>query len=192
MEEFQSLKSRLQLTADHRLMLDEVPMILTPRWFFVGIMKRIRSECGPDIASKVYYEAGYEGAFLWGRKQLEKGLSGRSIMEQYLGSMTTRGWGRFEIVTFNETDGRGQFRFFDSAVAHEWGPANFETCLWAPGALAGAFQVILDHRGAGISVIGVEKKCLSTGQEFCEFWVEPSTEHLHPKQPDNGPPQTKE
>jgi hypothetical protein len=174
MNEFESMKARLRLSADDRLLLDEVPMILTPRWFFVGIMKRVMSVAGPEAARRVYYDAGFDGAYSWGRKQIEKGLTGRAIMEQYLGSMTIRGWGRFEIVQFDEERGTGQFRFFHSAVALEWEKAEFETCLWAPGAIAGAIQVILDHRGIDLKARAIEKKCLAQGQPFCEFWAEPS------------------
>jgi predicted hydrocarbon binding protein len=173
MEDFESLKRRLALTVDHRLDLDGVAMILTPRWFFVGIMKRVCEEAGRAAASRAYYGSGWDGAYAWGRRQIEKGLSGRRIMEQYLGSMTSRGWGRFEIVALDLDRGEGRFRFFDSAVAREWGPAEDAACLWAPGALAGALQVILDDRGGAPRLRGVEEKCLAAGAPFCEFRVAP-------------------
>ena len=44
METFSELINRLNLTAENRLELDEVPMVLMPLWFFVGIMKRIGAE----------------------------------------------------------------------------------------------------------------------------------------------------
>jgi predicted hydrocarbon binding protein len=172
---FQALKDKLELTLDNRLMLDGVAMILTPRWFFVGIMNRVAEEAGPEIAAKVYYEAGYEGAYKWGNVQIGKGLSGRAVMEQYLSSMTHRGWGRFEIVSFDETQGRGLFWFYDSAMALELGQTGQRVCTWVAGALAGGFQVILDHARSRLKVRGRETKCLSEGKPHCEFVVEPAT-----------------
>lgn len=174
MEEFERLKDRLRLTEDHRLDLDGVAMILTPRWFFVGIMKAVAAEAGYAAAARACYAAGWDGAYAWGRRQIEKGLSGRRIMEQYLGSMTSRGWGRFEIAALDIDRGEGRFRFHDSAVAREWGPAQAPVCLWTPGALAGALQVILDERGRGAPRLrGVEERCLAAGAACCEFRVAP-------------------
>ncbi len=102
METFKELTKRLELGENNCLKLDTVPMILMPRWFFVGIMKRVVTEAGPDVASKIYYAAGYEGAYNWSKVQIDKGLSGSAVMEQYLGSMTSRGWGRFEIISLHE------------------------------------------------------------------------------------------
>jgi predicted hydrocarbon binding protein len=170
---FQELKDKLELTLDSRLMLGSVEMILMPRWFFVGIMKRVVREAGKEAATRIYYGAGYEGAYNWGQVQIEQGLSGREVMEQYLGSMTHRGWGRFEIVDLDLERGRGLFRFHNSAVALEYGSREDEVCLWVPGALAGAFQVILDQKESGLKVQGREKGCLAQGEEYCEFVVEP-------------------
>lgn len=61
MDTFKELINRLELTENKRLVLDEVPMVLMPRWFFVGIMKRVVAEAGSQIAAKIYYEAGHEG-----------------------------------------------------------------------------------------------------------------------------------
>ena len=174
MATFQELKENLELTLDNRLMLGSVEMILMPRWFFVGIMKLVVSEAGREAAQKIYYGAGYEGAYNWGKVQIEQGLSGREVMEQYLGSMTHRGWGRFEIMDMDLEQGRGSFRFHNSAVALEYGSREEEVCLWVPGALAGAFQVILDQKGSGLKVRGREEGCLvQGGEDYCRFVVEP-------------------
>jgi len=171
---FKELKDKLVLSPDNRLLLDGVAMILTPRWFFVGIMKRVVEEAGPEVAARVFYQAGWEGAYNWAKVQIERGLDGRAVVEQYLGSMTYRGWGRFEIVSFEEAEGRGRFRFYNSAVALEYGRTGGQVCLWVPGAMAGAFQAVLDQAGRGLKVRGREVQCLSQGRPHCEFVVEPA------------------
>lgn len=170
---FKELINSLELTEDNRLMLGTVPMILMPRWFFVGIMNRVVERAGRETAAGIYYDAGYQGAYDWGKVQLEAGLTGRAVMEQYLGSMTSRGWGRFEIVAMDIPAGRGTFRVHDSALALELGAAGAEACLWHPGAMAGCFQVILDHQGIDLKVRGRETSCLAHGAACCESVVEP-------------------
>ncbi|UCD80802.1 MAG: 4-vinyl reductase [Desulfobacterales bacterium] len=177
METFENLKNRLALTEQDRLMLETVPMLLMPRWFFVAIKKQIESLAGKEIARKVYYEAGYEGAAKWAQTQMkEAGLSGRAVMEQYLASASVRGWGRFEILDFDQERGYGRFRIHHSAVAEETGTAKEVVCDHLPGSLAGAFQTILDHARVRRQVKGRELKCISNEDRFCEFVVESKEE----------------
>jgi predicted hydrocarbon binding protein len=173
METFQQIKDQLVLTGDNRLMLNRVPMILTPLWFFAGIMKQVVEKAGEDTASDIFYKAGYDGAYNWAGVQIENGLSGREVIAQYLNSMTCRGWGRFEITGFDTETGKGSFRFFDSAIALEHGSIGRKVCLWVPGALAGGFQAVLDHARSSIRVKGRETACMSQGHTLCEFSVTP-------------------
>lgn len=173
MGQFEELKNELSLTDNHRVMLGSVAMILMPAWFFSGILQRFIKAAGPEIAAEVYYDAGYDGAYRWGKVQVEAGLTGQKIMEQYLGSMTHRGWGRFQIVEFDGSAGNGRFRLFNSAIAIDRYGGDETVCLWVPGALAGAMQVILDHNGVTLKVRGKEDLCLAQGKPYCEFSVKP-------------------
>ena len=173
MESFEMLKNRLRLTDDHRLMLDSVHMVLMPRWFFGAIMRCIEETAGHEVARKVYYDAAYEGAYKWGEAQAERGLVDRQIMEQYLGSLSIRGWGGFEIVGMDVDRGEGTFRLQNSATAEELGPSGKELCYQMPGAMAGAFQMILDKAGISLKVEGREVKCLAKGDPYCEYVVQP-------------------
>ena len=175
MEAFKELINRLELSEDNCLMLDTVPMILMPRWFFVGIMKRVVSEAGPQIASKIYYAAGYEGAYNWSKVQIENGLRGMDIIKQYLGSMTHRGWGRFEILKFDDVKGQANYRLHHSALALELGQTGKAGCLWVPGALAGSMQAVLESKGNPLKVRSRETRCLSEGQPYCEYIVAPES-----------------
>jgi len=176
METFEQLKDKLKMTNQDRLMLETVPMLLMPRWFFVAIKKQVESRAGLDISRKVYYAAGYEGATLWAQTQMrEAGLTGRQVMEQYLGSASIRGWGRFQILKFEEELGEGLFRLHHSAVAEEIGDQEEMACDHIAGSVAGAVQAILDNTGYNkIKVVGREIKCESKGDRYCEFDVEPS------------------
>ena len=175
METFEELIKRLKLTEENRLVLDEVPMVLMPLWFFVGIKKRVGAEAGSERVAKIYYDAGYEGAYKWSKVQIENGLKGPAVLEQYLNSMTNRGWGRFEISSLDENKGRAIFRLQHSAMALEQGRTEEASCLWVPGAMAGSMQAVLESNGSPLKVSGKEVRCLSTGHSFCEFIVEPVT-----------------
>ena len=174
METFDDIKDQLRLTQDNRLMLNRVPMIITPVWFFAGIVKRLTEKAGVKLASDVLYEAGYQGAYDWAVVQMQDGLDGRAVMEQYLASMTNRGWGRFEIVSFARNRGKGRFRFFNSAIALDHGCTGNRVCHCFSGALAGGFQAILNSDGAGLKVNGRETACYSEGGDLCEFEVGPA------------------
>lgn len=177
MEVFEELKGQLILNDQDRLMLGSVPMLLMPRWFFVAIKKQVETLAGREVSRKVYYEAGYEGATKWAKTQMkELGLTGRAVMEQYLGSASVRGWGRVEILEFDAERAYGRFRIHHSAVAEEAGRQGEMVCDHLPGSLAGAFQAILDHSGKKRKVMGRETKCLSKGDTWCEFLVEPSAD----------------
>lgn len=173
MEEFDGLKKSLILTDDHRLMLEAVPMVLMPRWFFGAIMRCLEEAAGKEIAQKVYYDAAFEGAYKWGQAQAAKGLKGREIMEQYLGSLSLRGWGGFEIIEMDLDEGRGLFRLHNSATAKELGRGEGCVCYQMPGAMAGALQMILDQAGIDLRVKGAEVKCLAQGDSYCEYVVAP-------------------
>lgn len=174
MSGFDDIRDGLVLTDEGPLLLGEVPMILTPRWFFVGIMARVEKEAGRDCASRVFYDAAWDGAYRWAEVQIASGLRGRAVMEQYLGSMTLRGWGKFRIEAFDDTAGTATIVLHNSAVALEMGVTGSAVCYWIPGAMAGCMQAVLDHAGCRMKTLGREVSCSSQGNARCEFTVEAS------------------
>ncbi len=155
-------------------MLWSVPMLVMPRWFFTDIMTRVEELAGPEVARQVYYDAGFMGAVKWCRVQMEAGLAGREVLEQYLNSASQRGWGQYEIAEFDPARGRARLILRNSAVALEKGRREAPACLHMTGSMAGALQAIADHAGLGIKVRGRETRCLSQGDGYCEFLVEPA------------------
>ena len=173
-ESFEELRSSLDLTPEQSLMLDTVPMVLMPRWFFVSIKQAVEKMCGPDTARKVYYQAGWEGAQKWARVQMEQGgLDGRAVMEQYMNSAGLRGWGRLSVKEYDENTGRVVVELTNSAVAAETGPSGKAVCDHLPGSIAGAMSAILEASGKPQRLIGREVECESMGQERCLFETGP-------------------
>ena len=175
MESFNDLKTRLDLNPDHQLMLDTVPMILMPRWFFVAIKNEMERLCGPERTQEVYYLAGWEGARKWVEVQMEQaGLTGRDVLEQYMNSASLRGWGELTVMEFDEMTGHAVVRLRRSAIAEETGPSDRVVCDHLPGSIAGAVQAILKASGRQSNIRGRERKCISRGDETCEFVTEPA------------------
>lgn len=172
---YHHLISRLKLTSEQRLMLDTIPMVLFPRWFFVSIKQQIEKQCNLDTARKIYYEAGWEGAVKWTKNHIETaGLSGRALLEQYMNSAGLRGWGKLTITEYDEQTSRVVVTLANSAVAEEMGHAGRTVCDHLPGSIAGAFQTILITSGAGTKkVVGRETRCLANGDDMCVFEVTP-------------------
>jgi len=171
---YQNLKSHLNLTPEQRLMLDSVPMVLMPRWFFVAIKRQVEELCDPETARQVYYRAGWEGATKWVQVQMDQaGLSGRAVLEQYMNSASLRGWGRLKITEYDEAAARVVVTLANSAVAEESGQTGRAVCDHLPGSIAGAFNAILERAGCPKKLTGREINCLAKGDDRCEFEVGP-------------------
>ena len=174
MDDFESLKRKLKLDSKHRVLFGPVPMILTPRWFFVNVQKGLEKAGGLKLAKEVYYRAGFESAYKYCQTQrkLDR-LTGIETVRRYLSSMSIRGWGRFKIVKLDEKTGNGNVRLYQSGFSEEYGSVKRTVCHWVPGAMAGAVQEAVDAEGFSPKVRGRELKCKSKGNEYCEFVVSP-------------------
>lgn len=172
---YQALKAKLNLTPEHRLMLESVPMVLMPRWFFVAIKQQIEQLCDAQTARQVLYRAGWEGATKWANEQMTRnGLDGRAVMEQYMDSAGLRGWGDLRITAYDETEARVKVILTNSAVAEETGPVGRVVCDHLPGSIAGAMHTILANAGRPKELIGRETKCIARGDTHCEFEIGPA------------------
>ncbi len=174
MDAFKGLKRKLKLDSKHRLLYGVVPMILTPRWFFVNVQKELEMAGGLKLAKEVYYRAGFESAYKYCQTQRKvQNLTDIRTIQEYLNSMSVRGWGSFEIVQLDEEMGRGIFRLYESAFGEEYGLKGRAVCHWMPGAMAGTVQEVMDSQDLSLQVRGKETKCKAKGDEYCEFVVSP-------------------
>ncbi len=172
---YKALTAKLNLTPEHRLMLESVPMVLMPRWFFVAIKQQIEQLCDAQTAKQVLYQAGWEGATKWANEQMTRnGLDGHSVMEQYMASAGLRGWGDLQITEYDETTAHVTVTLTNSAVAEETGQVGRAVCDHLPGSIAGAMQTILVHAGIDREVVGKETKCIAKGDTHCEFEIGPA------------------
>lgn len=168
------IKARLTMDKAHRLILAKLPMILTPRMFFVNIQKKVEELSGINTGHLVYYQAAFESAYRYmeNSKRVYM-ITGKDLLQQYLDSLSVRGWGRFEILQLVEEKGEGRVRLNHSAIAEEFGRVGRSVChVWA-GAMAGSIKFLADEHNREIEVRGTELLCISKGDPYCEFIIEP-------------------
>ncbi len=168
------IKARLTMDDAHRLMLAKLPMILTPRMFFVSIQKKVEEVSGIGVGHLVHYQAACESAYHYMKNSKKVyGIVGRDLLQQYLDSLSARGWGKFEILHLVEEKGESCVRLYHSAIAEEFGRVGRSVChAWA-GALAGSVQFLAEELKIEAVVRGTETLCLSKGDPYCEFLVKP-------------------
>jgi len=179
-KDIEEIKARLIMDGGHRLILANLPMILTPRMFFVNIQRKIEEVSGIDTAHLVFYQAAFESAYHYMENSREVYMiTGRDLLQQYLDSLSVRGWGKFEILQLSEEEGEGRVRLSNSAISEEYGRVGRSVChVWA-GAMAGAIKFLADQLNRGVHLRGIENRCLSRGDPYCEFMVKP----VEPSQP---------
>ena len=173
-KDINQIKDGLTMDEAHRLILADLPMILTPRMFFVSIQKKVEEVSGTDAAQFIFYQAAFESAYKYLENSKEVyAITGRDLLQQYLDSLSARGWGEFEILELVEERGEGRVRLNHSAISEEYGETGQSVChVWA-GALAGSIKLLAEECENDTEVRGVETHCLSKGDSYCEFIVEP-------------------
>ena len=170
MKDFESKTVPMDLTLKNDgLFSGDVPMLLIPRWFFRDILEKTIDTTDLNTAEGIYRQAGYQGAYNWCKAQMQRGYNDRKAMEQYLESMTCRGWGEFSIEEYIPEKGTGVFHYkmFKPSDA----PQIEYLCLWVAGAMAGGVQAVLDQLGIPLKAVGKEVSCMNHGEKWCTFHV---------------------
>ena len=174
MKQFEDVRKKLKLSRDHRLVLHDVPMILTPRWVLVNIQKEMEKIGGRRKAAEAYYRVGFDSGYTFSRllRKSEK-LSGEDLVRSCLASISLRGWCKFTVTRFDPEKGTAVFRISHSAISEGYCRTVRAVChIWA-GALTGVVQEAVDHLEVNLKVRGREAACKSKGDGCCEFRISP-------------------
>jgi predicted hydrocarbon binding protein len=174
MKRFEEMRKALTLSRDHRLVLHQVPMILTPRWVLVNIQKEMERMGGRKKAKEAYYQIGFDSGYNFSRLMRKtKKLSGEDLAWACLSSISLRGWGKFRMMKLDTKKGVGVFRISRSAMSEGYGRTGQTVChIWA-GAMAGVVQEIIDYQDLDFKVKGREVACRSRGNRNCQFRISP-------------------
>ena len=130
-ELLKELLDKLGLDDAGRLVLGDVPMIITTREFVALVQKVAEEVLGAGGAATLMYRVGSQVAYDFAKAQARIfGLKGFEILEKYLEIADVRGWwSKHEIVERSEEPLRVVVRFWHT-VAEEWGTwaARSATC----------------------------------------------------------------
>jgi len=167
------LLGKLSLDEQGRLVLGNVPMIITTREFVALVQKIAEEILGNMGAATLMYRVGFQAAYSFAEAQAKLfGLRGFEVLEKYLSIASVRGWwSGYEIVELSEEPLKAVVRLYNT-IAEEWKGAGRTVChLWR-GGLAGIVKFVADAMGKKVNVRGVEKACIAKGDPYCEIVVE--------------------
>ena len=103
---FEEIKSSLEMNSSGRLLLKGQEMVLLPRHFFRYILREVNSRAREGVFKDIFYKAGFDGAFTFCTRYREiNKCSPQEAVEGYLAEMSVRGWGAFDIESFDPDDG---------------------------------------------------------------------------------------
>jgi predicted hydrocarbon binding protein len=152
---------------------DGLPMVFTPRHFFMSMVEAMEAAVGPAAAATHLYDAGFRSAETWCRLERERtGMGAIEVVHFYLERLSQRGWGRFALSDLDPATGTGTVTLHHSSfVAHYGSDAGRKVCGlcagWAPGALTAAGTSL----GRPWRLRGAETQCAAEGHTHCEFSV---------------------
>lgn len=154
---------------------DGVPMIYTPRAFFVNIQKTVEDAIGVEGYRKRLYGAAYDATYAWcGTQAKLHGIDGIAIFRHYLDRLSKRGWGRFSLVEADWGAGTALARLEHSAIAAGFGESDRRVCYMFDGAFAAAMDWVGDTTGHGYRTTCTEAQCAAEeGSDHCLFAVDP-------------------
>ncbi len=169
----QELLSQLREDKHGRLMLGDVPMIITTREFLALIQKVAEEVLGEMGAATLMFRAGSQSAYNFAEAQARLyGLKGFEILEKYLEMASVRGWwGKHEIVERSEEPLRVVVRFWNT-IAEEWGNVGRAVCHMWRGGLAGILKYIAKSAGKEVEIRVQETACIAKGDPYCEMVAE--------------------
>lgn len=96
------------------------------------------------------------------------GVEGMGLMQTIIQAVQATGWGIVEARDVDLKRGRETIIIRECFEALAWRKKPYKACHWARGYIAGTASVVF-----GRPVEVVEVKCLATGDEYCEFRVQP-------------------
>jgi hypothetical protein len=150
-----SIRQQLLFDPEGGLCLNEQPMILLPRHFFVSIMESVEALAGPEAFVAIFQRAGFDGALTFCRRFREvHKCSPAETVEGYLAEMSVRGWGQYRILCFDQEGLRLEVLLVNSAL----GQARVKSArhaMWV-AAMQGAMTFLAESVGRAQPLVSEE------------------------------------
>ena len=154
---------------------DGVPMIYTPRTFFVNVQMVVEDAIGIESYRERLRKAAYDATYAWcGTQAALHQISGPAVFHHYLDRLSKRGWGRFSLIEANWEVGTARARLDHSALAAAFGTAGRRVCYMFDGAFAAAMDWVGTTIGRDHRTTCTETRCRAEdGTGHCAFTVKP-------------------
>ena len=161
----------LRCDEDGEAHLDHNSVLILSRGNLPYLQREFESIIGPT-AHSIIYSSGkdFAGAVesnlrekiihLWSK------VSSRKVAERMLKQFRQWGYGKAEIIEFDESEPRIKLKVENSANADGYSESDEPVCHFTRGILAGAVSVLFDQ-----DMDCVENKCIAQGDEYCEFEI---------------------
>lgn len=154
---------------------DGVPMIYTPRAFFVNIQKAAEEALGIGGYRERLNLAAYDATYAWCDTQAKlHEIGGITVFHHYLDRLSRRGWGRFSLIEADGASGTARARLDHSALAAGFGTEGRRVCYMFDGAFAAAMDWVGNSMGHRYRSTCSEAQCAAEGgHDHCMFEVSP-------------------
>jgi predicted hydrocarbon binding protein len=142
-------------------------VIIIDEEFYRGIRDKLYSSFKSG-APAILYAMGLGYGELMGLKMEESKMSRIDVIKSFMDLGKNKGYGKFHTpflkMILSGLRGEPMVRLEDSFFAASAGKTGKTECYLMAGIIAGASQILLQKKFSC-----VEEKCLSRGDEYCEF-----------------------
>jgi len=140
-------------------------------WVMVSVdalqeMVRTTLEIFGTGAHVIWYLIGVSAGKSFTRltKEVEEGLSHEGFLEHIAKTLSSTGWGKMQIVSFDESNLEFKVRVVNSPFARNGLRSETPSCFYIKGFVKGALEEI-----TGKKLECTETMCKAKGDPYCEF-----------------------
>ncbi|MBD3230591.1 MAG: hypothetical protein GF329_20595 [Candidatus Lokiarchaeota archaeon] len=168
-QDLQSLKSELKIDKNGGLTLKGSRAILISNENVVAIINSIKRLTNKKLAKEIQYNMGKEIALHFGKFVTSKyNIQGEGIFNFWTKVAGTRGWGSFNLEFFDPEEKKAHLKVENTILGSMRAETGEMVDDLTAGIIAGLFEYITNDK-----LICKEVKCVSKGDEICEFIVRP-------------------
>lgn len=142
------------------------PVVIAPINTFVILQKELEKALGARKASLTIYNGIKEGSIEYNKQITDYfKLKGRELTECQCNSVTLSGWGIVKVLKFDDPKKEAVIMVKDSTFAKSYGRSKYPVDNIIAGFAAA--KMVAQYNDKKMDC--VETKCISKGDEYCEF-----------------------
>lgn len=172
-----SLKSKIEVDEDERILYGGVRYVFMDQELFMLSFEGIMDVLGASMKSLMWPSLEITG-YTVANQLMAQGIPPEKALEAYAEYNAPRGWGVSEIVKKDLDKPEVVVRMYNQFIA-DWLRRNvkdlatrfpFYECGWGAN-WVGAVRAVLEKLGRKPKLSFKETKCLTRGDDYCEFVV---------------------